>query len=108
MATSPILIIQIQSSRSCLGKHAKSVKGYPEVPISLGEHLRKRRLDPPDPADQGLSDVCHEQDGCFALICFNRGWRPAFLNQIRNGFHERFTNGIIKTDVIFASKHLLR
>jgi hypothetical protein len=67
MATLPILIIQIQSPRSCLGKHAKCVKGYPELPITPGEHLRKRRLDPPDPAGQGLRDVCHDQDGRFAL-----------------------------------------
>ena len=29
----------------CPGPHDKQVKGYPETPRSLGEHLRKRRLD---------------------------------------------------------------
>lgn len=45
MSTLPIFIAQIQASRRCLGSHEKQLKGYPEAPITLGEHLRKRRLD---------------------------------------------------------------
>lgn len=45
MATLPIFIAQIQASRRRLGSHEKHVKGYTEAPTTLGEHLRKRRLD---------------------------------------------------------------
>lgn len=45
MATLPIFVTHIQASRRCLGPHEKRVKGYPDTPKTLGEHLRKRRLD---------------------------------------------------------------
>lgn len=45
MATLPIFIAHIQSSRCCLGRYEKKVKGYQENPKTLGEHLRKRRLE---------------------------------------------------------------
>lgn len=44
MATLPIFIAHIQFSRCCLGPHEKRAKNYPENPRTLGEHLRKRRL----------------------------------------------------------------
>jgi DNA-binding transcriptional regulator YiaG len=45
MDTLPIFIVHIQVSRGCLGRYEKFVKGYSEIPTTLGEHLRKRRLD---------------------------------------------------------------
>ena len=45
MATLPIFWATIRASLHCLGPHEKQVKGYPETPGTLGEHLRKRRLD---------------------------------------------------------------
>ena len=67
MATLPIFIAHIQGARRCLGPHEKLVKGYPAVPGSLGEHLRKRRL------DLGLTQ---EQAGARFGISFTayNGW----------------------------------
>lgn len=45
MVSLPIFIAHIQASRCCLGPHEKQAKNYPENPKTLGEHLRKRRLD---------------------------------------------------------------
>lgn len=45
MATLPIFWATIRASLRCLGPHDKRVKGYPENPGTVGEHLRKRRLD---------------------------------------------------------------
>ncbi len=45
MATLPIFWATIRAHLRCLGPHERQVKGYPEVPKTLGEHLRKRRLD---------------------------------------------------------------
>jgi len=45
MATLPIFVVHVQALRRCLGPHERRVKGYPEVPKTIGEHLRKRRLD---------------------------------------------------------------
>lgn len=45
MATLPIFTALIQAPWRCLGPHEKRMKHYPESPSTLGEHLRKRRLD---------------------------------------------------------------
>lgn len=45
MDTLPIFRALIQAKLSCLGPHEKKVKGYPQMPQSLGDHLRRRRLD---------------------------------------------------------------
>lgn len=45
MATLPIFWATVRGSLHCLGAHDKRVKRYPENPATLGEHLRKRRLD---------------------------------------------------------------
>lgn len=45
MDTLPIFRVLIRAKMSCLGPHGKKLKGYPQVPQSLGEHLRRRRLD---------------------------------------------------------------
>lgn len=45
MATLPIFGATIRAPLRCLGPHEKHLKGYPEAPKTLGEHLRKRRLD---------------------------------------------------------------
>jgi transcriptional regulator with XRE-family HTH domain len=45
MATLPIFWATIRAPLHCLGPHEKQVKGYPAAPTTLGEHLRKRRLD---------------------------------------------------------------
>lgn len=45
MATLPIFAAAIRATLHCLGPHEKQVKGYPDSPTTVGEHLRKRRLD---------------------------------------------------------------
>lgn len=45
MATLPIFIAELHIIRHGLGIHEKQVKGYPDIPVTLGHHLRKRRLD---------------------------------------------------------------
>lgn len=45
MATLPIFACELHIPLRCLGPHEKQVKGYPESPSTLGQHLRKRRLD---------------------------------------------------------------
>lgn len=45
MATLPFFVVHIQQVRSLLGPHEKKIRGYPGKPKTLGEHLRKCRLD---------------------------------------------------------------
>lgn len=45
MATFPIFIAHIQCVAPDFGCHAKKMKGYPAIPRTTGEHLRKRRLE---------------------------------------------------------------
>ena len=45
MGSLPFFWATIRAPLHCLGPHEKRVKGYPDAPRTLGEHLRKRRLD---------------------------------------------------------------
>lgn len=55
MATLPIFWAAIRAPLRCLGPHEKRVKGYPDTPRTLGEHLRKRRLDLGETQEQTAS-----------------------------------------------------
>lgn len=57
----------IRAKMDFLGPHEKKVKGYPQMPQSFGEHLRRRRLD---------IGVTQEQAGARFGISFTayNGW----------------------------------
>ncbi len=55
MGTLPFFWATIRAPLHCLGPHEKRVKGYPDSPKTLGEHLRKRRLDLGETQEQAAS-----------------------------------------------------
>ena len=55
MGTLPFFWATIRAPLHCLGPHEKRVKGYPDAPKTLGEHLRKSRLDLGETQEQAAS-----------------------------------------------------
>ncbi len=45
MAKLPIFAVKIQASRRCIGPHEQKMRGYPESPQTIGQHLKKCRLE---------------------------------------------------------------
>ena len=45
MATLPIFVVHIQAVRRCPYVRGRRIRDYPRSPTTVGEHVRKRRLD---------------------------------------------------------------
>lgn len=45
MATLPIFVVHIQADRRCPYVQGRRTRDYPRFPTTIGEHVRKRRLD---------------------------------------------------------------
>ena len=55
MGTLPFFWATIRAPLRCLGPHERRVRGYPDFPKTLGEHLRKGRLDLGETQEQAAS-----------------------------------------------------